>query len=919
MQSQIIKRVFLIDGSALVHRSFHAFSRTGLSSGGIDVGMVYGFLSSLLSICRREKPDLMAIAFDTAAPTFRHQMYVDYKANRPPLNEDIKVQLPLLYEVIDLLRIPRLARDGWEADDLMGTLAVQGEASGMEVFLVTGDKDFYQLVTDQIKVYTLPTRSASEPVIYDPDGVEAKFGVRPSKVTDKLALMGDSSDNVPGVPKVGTKNAVNLLQQYGTLEEVLKNAPGMKHSKISENLVAYADQARFSKKLVIIDTNAPIETRPEDLHYGPLNNVDARSMLTRLEFYSILSQINELEPATIIQPVKEHDYECITNPENLAALIPELQNADLVSMDVETTSLDPMKADLVGMSFSIREKHGWYIAVNHFKGVPGDYAAPPAPELRPGTKPELAYILERLKPVYADPSIKKTGQNLKYDILVLKCYGCDVRGVTFDTMIASHLLDSTSRQHNLDFLAEKHIGYRKIPTSQLIGSGSKQISMADVPLEEVVEYACEDSDITLRLANLFKPGIKEEGFEDMMQNVEIPLMQVLVEMEHRGVTLDLEMLSGMSAVFQEQMSHLVEDVHQLAGIPFNLNSTQQLAEVLYNRLGLPPGRKTKFGYSTNIGELERLAPMHELPAKLLRYRHLAKLLSTYIDSLPRMVHPLTGRVHTSYSQTIAATGRLSSNDPNLQNIPIRSEEGGQIRKAFIAGKPGWLIMSADYSQIELRIMAHLSGDERLLQAFNDGLDIHSATAGWMYDMPPELVTPDIRRQAKEVNFGVLYGMGDFGLAQRLGIPRKRAKEFIEQYFRNFSRVKEYIKEIHQSARKDGFVKTMLGRKRLIPDINSSNFQVRSNAERIAINTPIQGSAADLIKLAMIRIQKALQEENFHARMLLQVHDELVFETPPEELERLVQRVKEIMAGAMLLRVTVEVDAGWGKNWLEAHQ
>ncbi len=914
-----MKRFFLIDGSALVHRSFHAFSRAGLTSGGIDVGMLYGFLVSILSICRREKPDLMAVAFDTGAPTFRHQMFDDYKANRPPLNEDIRAQLPLLYEMIDLLRIPQLAKDGWEADDLIGTLAVEGETAGLEVFMVTGDKDFYQLVTDKVKVYTLPTKSSSEPTIYDPESIKTKFGVHPSKVTDVLALMGDSSDNVPGVPKVGAKTAVSLINQYGSLDEVLRNAPDMKPSKVSENLVTYAEQARFSKKLVIIDTTSPVDVKPQDLYYGPLNNVDARSWLTRLQFFSILSQLDELEPPKIAQPVKKHDYQCVTDAESLEAMIDELRKADLVSMDVETTSLDPMKADLVGMSFSVREKHGWYVAVNHFSGAPDYFKSPSPPVLRPGTTFELAYILEQLKPIYGDPELKKTGQNLKYDILVLKCYGCEVEGVVLDTMIASHLLDSSSRQHNLDYLAEIHIGFKKIPTRDLIGSGSKQISMADVKLERVVEYACEDSDIALRLTNLFMPRIKTEGFESLMGDVELPLMKVLVEMEQCGVALDLDMLSEMSTVFQAQMDKLVDEVHQIAGMPFNLNSTQQLADVLYNRLGLPPGRKTKFGYSTDIGELERLAPVHELPAKLLRYRHLSKLLSTYIDSLPRMVHPITGRVHTSYSQTIAATGRLSSNDPNLQNIPIRTGEGGQIRRAFIAGEPDWLIMSADYSQIELRIMAHLSGDERLLQAFNEGLDIHSATAGWMYDMPQGLVTPDIRRQAKEVNFGVLYGMGDFGLAQRLGITRKRAKEFIDQYFRNFARVKEYIDEIHESVRKDGFVKTMLGRKRLIPEINSRNFQVRSNAERIAINTPIQGSAADLIKLAMIQVQRMLKAEDFRARMLLQVHDELVFETPPDELERLIKRVREVMAGAMTLKVAIEVDAGWGKNWLEAHQ
>jgi len=485
-------------------------------------------------------------------------------------------------------------------------------------------------------------------------------------------------------------------------------------------------------------------------------------------------------------------------------------------------------------------------------------------------------------------------------------------------MIASHLLDPSARQHGLDHLAELHLNYRKIPISSLIGSGAKQRSMAEVPLDRITEYACEDADIALRLTHLFQPMIEEGGYGRLLYEQELPLLPVLLAMEKRGVALDTDLLAEMSAEFQAEMERLEEEVCALAGVRFNLNSTQQLAEVLYDRLGLPPGRKTKFGYSTDISELERLAPVHELPAKLLRYRRFAKLKSTYIDALPQMIHPLTGRVHTSFSQTVAATGRLSSNDPNLQNIPIRTEEGGRIRKAFIAGQPGWMMVSADYSQIELRIMAHLSGDERLIEAFENRMDIHRATAAWMNDIPPELVTPDIRRQAKEVNFGVLYGMGDFGLAQRLGISRKRAREFIDQYFEKFARVKEYIEEIKLRARAVGYVETIMGRKRPLPEINSKNFRVRSNAERIAVNTPIQGSAADLIKLAMIRVHAALREEGFRARMLLQVHVELVFESPSDELERLATRVREIMAGAMELRVPIEVDVAWGENWLEAH-
>jgi len=939
-----MKRIFLIDGSALVHRSFHAFSRTQLSTQGMDVGMIYGFLLSILMICRKEKPDRLAITFDTGAPTFRHKMYAEYKAHRPPLDEAIRVQLPLLYEVIDLLNIPRLAKDGWEADDLMGTLATKGEASGYDVFLVSGDKDFYQLVTDQVKVYSLPTKKEPNPIVYDPDGVKVKFGVKPELVIDALALMGDSSDNVPGVPKVGHKTAIKLLDEYGDLDGVLASASQVKQNKIRENLIEFADQARFSKELVIIDREAPIDSEPDTLVYGPMNNSEVRRKLTEMEFYSILKQLGEIEPIeaplfdspsakqgeksleTATLPM-EHDevgvssrkYRTVINPDELQAMIDELSKAELISMDTETTSLDPMRAELVGLSFSIRENEAWYVSVNYFEEIPEDYVSFPSPCLRPNTSSELAFILDQLRPLFADSNLPKTGQNLKYDIHILRCYDVPVDGVVFDTMIASYVLDPTVRQRNIDALAQKHLAITKIPTKQLIGSGAKQKSMTDVPLDIITEYACEDADVALRLTNLFRSGIEAEGFTRLMYEQELPLMEVLLKMEHNGVALDQELLAGMSETYRKEIIELEQDVYNLAGHEFNMNSTQQLANVLFNQLGLPPGRKTKFGFSTDIDELQRLAPVHELPAKLLRYRHLTKLKSTYIDSLPRMIHPVTGRVHTSYSQTVAATGRLSSNDPNLQNIPIRTEEGGRIRKAFIAGSSNWKIISADYSQVELRIMAHLSGDERLVQVFHDGQDIHTATAAWMHDMPPELITSDMRRHAKEVNFGVLYGMGGFGLAQRLGISRKRANEFIEQYFSKFWRVKEFIEEIKEKARRNGYVETIMGRKRTLPDINARSYQIRQNAERIAINTPIQGSAADLMKKAMIDVHKMLQNEGFQARMLLQVHDELIFEAPIDEVNRLSERVKEVMEGAMELNVPLEVDVSWGDNWLDAHE
>ena len=916
-----MKRLFLIDGTALVFRSFHAFGgRAQLTSRGRDVGMTFGFLNTLLMICRREKPDLLALTFDTGAPTFRHKMFEAYKANRPPVDEELLQQLPMLYEIIDLLNIPRIGIDGWEADDVMGTLARQAEASGMEVFLVTGDKDFYQLVTDRVKVYTLP-RKGDTPTVYDPKGVEEKFGVPPEKVIDTMGLMGDVSDNVPGVPKVGPKTAVSLIREFGDMERVLASAGEVEQPKLQENLILFADQARLSRKLVTIDLDAPVETRPEDLDYGPMNNPDARNKLADLEFRSIIDQLDKLEPeAAVSGPIDriERKYHTVTNPDQLSDLISRLKSADLISFDTETTSVDAMRAELVGFSFSVSEGEAWYVAANYFESVPDDYQPQSPPHLRPDINLETAYILDRLKPILTDENLSKTGQNLKYDMLVLACYNIKVQGVVFDTLIGAHLLDPSARQLNLDHLAETRLKVRMIPISSLIGTGSKQTSMADVSLLEITDYAAEDADIALRLHNVLQPQIAERNLERLLRDQELPLVPVLIEMEKTGVKLDTGMLKEMSVEFQEEIGLIERDVHELAGGSFNLNSTQQLADVLYNKLGLPRGRRTKFGFSTNIAELERLAPVHELPRKLLRYRHLAKLKSTYIDALPALIHPVTGRVHTSYSLTTAATGRLSSTDPNLQNIPIRSEEGGRIRKAFIAGEPGWLILSADYSQIELRIMAHLSGDERLIETFRKGWDIHRSTAAWMGDLPQELVTADMRRQAKEVNFGVLYGMGEFGLAQRLNISRKRARDFIEQYFTNFPRVKEYTDEIHKRAREDGYVETMMGRRRPLPEINAKNYQVRMNAERIAINTPIQGSAADLMKIAMINVHRMLRDENFKARMLMQVHDELVFETPDDEIERLTGRLKDVMAGAMELKVPLEVGVAWGENWLDAH-
>lgn len=917
----IEKNIYLVDGSALVYRSFHAFSgRVQIFSNGQDVGMVYGFLLSILGLIKKEQPDRFAIVFDTGAPTFRHRMFDQYKANRPPMDEGLRAQLPLLTEIINLLKIPQMSLEGWEADDIMGTLAVRAAEDDYDVFLVTGDKDFYQLVNEKIKVYTLPTKRNPDRIIYDADGVKEKFGVYPEKVIDALAMIGDTSDNVPGIPGVGPKTAVKLLDEFGDLETALDSASKVKQKKLSQNLTEFADQARFARKLVTIELNTPVNTVFDELKIGSLNNPGIRAKLADLEFKSILDLLNDLEPvekSEIDSELYSVEYETITTPSELDNLIDILKDSELISLDTETTSLNPMRAELVGFSFSIREKQGWYVSVNFFKDVPVEFSPSEAPYLRPDITRELSFIFTKLKPILESKSIPKTGQNLKYDAQVIACYEVELNGIVFDTMIASHILDSASRQNNLDFLAEKHLEIIKVPTKNLIGSGAKQISMLDVPLNVISKYASEDADIALRLTNLFRFRIEKNDFSQIYYQQEIPLIEVLRKMEHNGVSLDLDLLSEMSTEFQYEMNELEIAIYKSSGSKFNLNSTQQLADVLFDKLRLPAGRKTKSGYSTDIRELTRLAPVHEVPEKLLRFRHLAKLKSTYIDALPKLIHPITGRIHTNYSQTIAITGRLSSNNPNLQNIPIRSEEGSKIRQAFVPIDKGWKIVAADYSQIELRIMAHFSGDETMINAFEGGLDIHRTTASWMHDIPQGLITSDMRRQAKEVNFGVLYGMESFGLSQRLGISRKRASEFIEQYFSKFPKVKDFINKTIESVKEQGFVETISGRRRSMPEINARAFQVRKNAERMAVNTPIQGSAADLMKIAMLRVHEMIAKEEFRTRMLMQVHDELVFESPEDEIKIFSKKLNEVMVNAIKLKLPLEVEISSGDNWLDA--
>jgi DNA polymerase-1 len=908
-------RLFLIDGSAQMYRAHFAFIRNPLkTSRGEITSAIFGFMNMLVSLIEREQPTHLAIVFDTKEPTFRHKRYPEYKATRDKMPEDLVDQLSRLDQVLRATGLPILARPGWEADDVIGTLAHQAAGMGYEVFMVTGDKDYQQLVTDKIKLYNPKTEGL---LIMGPAEVEEKFGVPPEKVIDVLALMGDASDNVPGVAGIGPKTAVKLVQEYGGLEAVLAAAESMKPSKLRDNLIEHADTARLSKELVTIPLDAPIQFHAEDFAYTSILNPELHRLLEELELEKILSRLTiaKSENASAASTGDTRNYIAITNPAELQKLVAQwTKQKPLLSWDLETTSVDPMQAEIVGSSFSIEEAVAYYISMEHLEldSLQMDRFERFGKAVDANTSAFLAIV----KPLLEDPKISKTGQNIKYDMQVIATYGVIVEGVKFDTMLAAYLINPGSRQLSIDALSQEYLSLPKIPTSALIGKGKEQLSMTDVDLERVTEYACEDADYALRLTHKLEGMLETQ--KKILDEIEIPLLPVLREMEFNGIRLDVDYLKAMSGELDRDLERLKSECFAAAGEVFNLNSPKQLAAILFGKLHLPIQKKTKTGPSTDVDALTALAGMHELPMKLLDHRMLAKLKSTYVDALPLLVHPQTGRLHTTFSQTIAATGRLSSNNPNLQNIPIRTEIGRKIREAFIPGNAKWKLVSADYGQIELRIMAHLSGDENMLDSFGRNADIHRETAARMFNIKVADVDSDMRRAAKTVNFGIIYGQTDFGLAQELGIPRKEASEFRKNYFKLYPGVAAFMQSTIEKCRENGHVETMRGRRRAIPDINNTNRQLREFAERMAINTPVQGSAADMIKLAMIAISKRLKQENFSSSMLLQVHDELIFESPSNELERLSEMIRDEMQKALPLSIPVVVEVGIGENWLAAH-
>ena len=924
------KKLYLLDAYALIYRGYFPFSRNPrISSKGMDTSATFGFMLTFDEIRRVAQDEYLAVVFDPSGPTFRHEEYPDYKAQRQETPPSIREGVPYIKQIIKHSGVQMYEIPGYEADDVIGTIAKKMEShKGIEVLMVTPDKDYGQLVSEDTYIYK-PLKGAEFERL-GPTEVADKYGLQSHRqVIDLLALMGDASDNVPGCPGVGQKTAAKLLSQYRDLDEIYAHIDEIK-GKVGTNLSTYEEQVRLSRHLVTIETNVPMEFELEDCKVGPRDMNALTEILEELEFRSFLNKYRkeyaqngtsdsfggeqlglfDLPGSQSQAPApgfeseeKRGDYHKVSSPEEIEDLVQKLGGVEAFAFDTETDGLDPLTAGIVGASFSSHSGEGYYI---------------PLPE----DQSEATQMLQPLRPLFLNPGILKVGQNLKFDIEVLNRYGIEVEGPLFDTMIAHYLLNP-ELPHGMDAMAKNHLGYDTIPISALIGKrGRGQKSMREIPVDEVVTYAAEDADITFRLYEYLAPKMEEEHLHRLFYEMEMPLMQVLCRMEQTGVHVDARSLAEAADDLSSRLGILESEIYESAGLHFNINSPKEVGEVLFDHLKLSDkAKKTKTGnYVTREEELEKVRDKHPVVEMILRYRGLRKLLSTYADALPSLINPTTGRVHTTYNQAATSTGRLSSTNPNLQNIPVRDEDGREIRKAFIPLNPDKeLFISADYSQIELRLMAHLSEDPSLLEAFRENRDIHSATASKIFDVNPEEVTREQRRRAKTANFGIIYGISAFGLSERLGIPRSEASDLIKGYFESYPGVKRYMDDAIESARKKGYVETLFGRRRYLKDIHAGNATVRGYAERNAVNAPIQGSAADLIKIAMIRIQDRIKEEGLHSRMILQVHDELCFSVPQDEVERMKSLIQEAMEGVYPdLKVPLTVEIGIGSNWLEAH-
>lgn len=919
-------KLFLFDAYALIYRAYYAFIKNPrINTKGMNTSAVLGFCNTLHEVLAKEKPTYLGVAFDPHGPTFRSEAYAQYKAQREETPEDIRRSVPVIKEILKAMRIPVLEAEGFEADDVIGTLAKKADSEGIRTYMLTPDKDYGQLVGGNVVMYR-PRHGGGYETL-DETGVCQKYGITgTAQVIDLLGLMGDAADNIPGCPGVGEKTAVKLLQQFGSVDALLERTGELKGAlkkKVEEN----AEQIKFSKFLATIRTDVPVELDLEKLRVTEPDTAELRRLFTELEFKTLLDkflnnreniknnangQLDLFSEITTDGQVGEekstlktltdtpHTYKLVDTEEDMLKLRDFFMTKSFLSLDTETTSTNTIDAELVGLSFSVSENEAFYVPV-------------------PADRQQAQNIVNIFKPVYEQPSILKIGQNIKYDMEVLANYGVELAGEMFDTMLAHYLLQPEQR-HNMDDMAETYLGYRTIHIDELIGpKGKGQKSMRDLPPEEVYEYAAEDADVTLKLKNLLEPKLHEAGVWQLFSEVEMPLVRVLASMERNGVRLDTDSLKETSQILTARMNDIEKEIYQLAGEEFNIASPRQVGDILFGKMKIvEKPKKTKTGqYVTSEEVLQQLRGKSEIVGKILEHRGLKKLLGTYVDALPKLVNPRTGHIHTSFNQTVTATGRLSSSDPNLQNIPVRGEDGKEIRKAFIP-EEGCLFFSADYSQIELRVMAHLSGDENMQEAFREGYDIHAATAAKIYHETMDSVTRDQRTRAKRANFGIIYGITVFGLAERLDISRKEAAELIDGYFATFPKVAEYMEQAKAEAREKGYAETLMHRRRYLPDITSHNATVRGFAERNAINAPIQGTAADIIKIAMVRIYNRFKRENIRSKMLLQVHDELNFSVYPDEKERVERIVLEEMQNAYPLDVPLVADCGWGANWLEAH-
>jgi len=894
----------LFDGNALVHRAFHALPPLTVSKTGEMVGAVYGFALILLKAISELKPTHYAIAFDKKAPTFRHRMFAQYKAQRPPTPDELVNQLGRVRQLVEAFHIPIFELDDYEADDVLGTLSQQASRQGIDSIIVTGDADAMQLVSPKVKVFT-PRRTFGDTVLYDEAAVSQKYGIKPEHIADLKGLKGDPSDNIPGVPGIGEKTAVRLIQQFGTIEEIYAHIDEVTPPKLQALLRENEAIARQSKELATIVTQTPVTLNLDDCQISHYDRHQVAELFRELEFLSLLPKLPEMEtpksPTQVkTKPTPKQAYHIINTTLAFDELLNRLSAAKSFAFDLETTSVNAMLAQLVGISISPAPGEAYYIPVGHVGW--GQMEQLP-----------LNQVINGLKPPLEDTTLAKLAHNGKYDMTVLAEYGVNVNNLTFDTMLAAYLLGEKSL--GLKALAFSKLGIEMTPISALIGSGAKQLSMSQVEVNQAADYSCADADITGQLAELLSPELHQQGLWQLFSEVEMPLVPVLVSVERNGVALDIELMRQMSHRLGEQLLKLETEIYNSVGHHFNINSPQQLSFILFEELKLPPARKTKGGYSTGASVLEELRGVHPIIEFILDYRQLAKLKSTYIDALPGLINPKTGRVHTSFNQTRTATGRLSSSEPNLQNIPVRGEAGKEVRQAFIAPH-GSRLLAGDYSQIDLRALAHLSQDSNLLNAFHRDEDIHTATAAQLFGVDASQITSDMRRLAKTVNFGVIYGMSDYGLEQATELSREEAAQFITSYFEKYPGVKQYLESTKQQARELGYVQTLLGRKRFIPEINSPNRQVREAAERMAINMPVQGTSADIIKVAMINLYREMDKRQLKSKLLLQVHDELVFEVPQEELETMHQLVPQVMSAALALSVPLKVDIKTGDNWGE---